>query len=242
VQARLEKKKKEEESRLRQYYIELLRDYWALLVVGAIVFLPDLFLPPLAGPSSISQVCGTALLCVSGHTPWGVITSIFLNDSWTNPLVYVIILVTYAPLSDIVNQVERRRRASFASLTAFLTAGAANALWILVSPNTLSFGPSGVVYALWGILLAFTLLDGLPKRRFTRLPSRKSNNRRETLAPRNLIIFACTVIVVSLAPSEFLGAGPHINVFVHSVSFLGGYLLTNAYVWNMKRRELLALR
>ena len=217
-------------------YVRLLWDYRVLFLSGVILFGPSLRLPQLGvGPAAL-QVCEGTSLCTNGGSPWGVVTSVFLYDGWTNVPVYFAILLIYSSFSDNVESDERRRRAHFTSIAIFGAAFTANALWMLVRPLTYSLGPSGVVYSLWGVLLAFTLFDGMPKQPRSLNPRTWYGDKKErSSAVGNLAIFASTAIVLALEPEEFLSAGPGINVFAHAIGFLGGYFSAQAYRWSRKR-------
>ena len=210
--------------------MRLLRDYKMLFIAGAVLFGPSLILPLMTTGSEALAICNTTLLCTHGATPWGAATSIFLFDSWTNIPAYFGILATYVAFSDSVDQTERQRRARFASVTIFILAIAANVLWMHFLPWTHSYGPSGVVYALWGVLLAFTLFDGLPshpKNFDVRLWYKDKKERSSALG--NLMVFGFTAFMLASNPLAFLSAGPGVNIFAHGVSFLGGYSAAHLY-------------
>ncbi len=219
-------------------YLDLLKDYRILFLAGVILFLPSILAPSLANLSAAPTICGALMLCTHGSTPWGAVTSVFLYDAWANIPAYFAILATYVAFSDSIGPDERRNRGRFAAVTIFPVATLANVLWMLARPTTYSWGPSGVVYALWGILFAFTLQDGLPQHAKHLDPRTWYNSKKETSsALSNLAIFAATAMIMVVEPAQFLSAGPNINVFAHGVSFLGGYFLTNAYRWARKPTE-----
>src|SRR2546426_1062527 len=81
----------------------------------------------------------------------------------------------------------------FVSIAIFGASFIANALWMLVRPLTYSFGPSGVVYSLWGVLMAFTLFDGMPKQPRSLNPRTWYADKKErSSAIGNLAIFSST--------------------------------------------------
>lgn len=217
-------------------YVRLLRDYRALFIAGAVLFGPSLVLGLVPLGPLASADCKVSMLCTHGTTPWGVVFSVFLYDSWTNIPAYLMILVTYVAFSDRVDSAERRRRARFGSMAAFFAAMIANILWMHFLPLTYSWGPSGVVYALWGLLLAFTLFDGMPRNPKNLDPRTWYASRQERgSAMGNLMVFSVTAIMLVSGPSVFLSSGPGVNVFAHGVSFLGGYFSAHVYRWTKGR-------
>jgi membrane associated rhomboid family serine protease len=161
-----------------------------------------------------------------------VFTSVFLYDGWENAPVYFLLLVSYVAFSDVLQPGERRKRAHFTSVIVFATAILANILWLIAKPLTYSWGASGVVYALWGVLTAFTIIDGLPKYARSADPRTWYPNKKERdSAVGNLAIFSSTALFLILDPTQFISSGPGINSFVHAVSFLGGYLSIQVYRW-----------
>jgi hypothetical protein len=217
-------------------YLELLLDYKYLMVAGAVLFGTSLVLPLVPTGFGASAFCNATMLCTHGTTPWGTVTSVFLYDGWSNILLYFIILVMYIAFSDRVDSGERRRRARFGSVAIFGVATIANALWLHFVPMAYSWGSSGVVYALWGFLLAFTLFDGMPRNPKSLDPRTWYASKQERgSAMGNLMVFSMTAIMLVSGPSAFLSSGPGVNVFAHGVSFLGGYFSANVYRWTKGR-------
>jgi len=211
-------------------YVRVLWDYRALFVAGAILFGTSALLPSISVWSTAPKVCNAVALCTNGATPWGVVTSVFLYDSWMNVPAYFAILTAYISFSDRIEPKERRARARFASGAMFLAAITANVIWVLAKPATYSWGPSGVVYALWGILFAFVFFDGMPKQPKSLDPRSWYKDKKErNFAVSNLTMFAVTAAFMVLEPAQFLSAGPNINSFAHGIGFLGGYSLAYAY-------------
>ncbi|MGD0145935.1 MAG: rhomboid family intramembrane serine protease [Nitrososphaerales archaeon] len=228
-------------ARLREgsvQYLSLLRDYRILFISGLVIFGLGSLLPAIPNSPATTNICASTMLCTHGTTPWGILTSVFLYDGWMNVPAYFLILVTYISFSDRVEPKERRGRANFALAISIASAVAANALWMGVLPGTFSWGPSGVIYALWGVLLAFTLFDGMPKQPSGLNPRTWYKDKKERgSAISNLVIFFVTAWLIFSQPAEFLSSGPGVNVFAHGVSFLGGLLATYAYRWKLKYQK-----
>lgn len=217
-------------------YARLLWDYRLLFAVGALLFGLSLVLPMAPAGSNGIDFCNSIRLCSHGATPWGVATSIFLYDGWTNVPAYFGLLVAYAGLSDKAGQTERLKRARFGSIVIFVPALIANMLWIHFLPSAYTLGPSGVVYAMWGMMLAFTLFDGLPNHPTSIDPRTWYKDRKErSSAMGSLAFFGLTAFMLVSNPSGFLSAGPGVNVFAHGVSFLGGYCSAYVYRWTRGR-------
>lgn len=219
-------------------YARVLWDYKALLAAGSVLFGPSALLSLIPPNLTSLGICST-MLCTHGSTMWGIVTSVFLYDSWTNIPSYFAILIVYAQFSDQLDPIERRRRAKFAAAAMFGAAFVANAFWVHFLPSTYSWGPSGVVYGLWGVMLAYTLFDGMPKSPKGLDPRRWYDGKKERKAAfGSLAMFAATTVMLTTETSVFLSAGPGINVFVHGVSFMGGYFAAHVYRWAYGRRPL----
>lgn len=213
-------------------YAKVLWDYKVLFLVGTVLFGSSAVVQFVPWGSNSAVPCNGELLCTHGTTLWGIVTSVFIYDSWTNIPSYFAILVVYAQFSDQLNPSERRRRAKFSAIAIFVAAFVANALWVRLLPSTYSWGPSGVVYALWGMMLAFTLFDGMPRSPMGLDPRTWYKDKKERKAAfGSLAMFAATAVMLVTEPSVFLSAGPGINVFVHGMSFMGGYLGAYVYRW-----------
>jgi hypothetical protein len=218
-------------------YGRLLWDYKILFLTGAILFGTSILLPTISIWSRAPGFCQTYKLCTNEATPWGIFTSVFVYDGWQNIPAYFLILVTYSSVSDFVGPDERRKRARFSSAIIFVAAFIANALWLFVRPLSYSWGSSGVVYALWGVLLAFAFRDGMPKHLSWDIKTWYKNRKEMTSGINNLVIFTVTALVVVTQPSTFLSSAPGINVFAHAMSFLGGYFSAQAYGWIHRSKE-----
>jgi hypothetical protein len=212
-------------------YVTQLRDYRLLFVSGLVLFGPSLILPQLVGSGAV-QTCQGILLCTHGTTPWGIATSVFLFDGWANIPVFLGILLMYTAFTGNVEGQERQSRARFTTVVMFGAAMMANMLWLLAKPLTYSWGPSGVIYSMWGVLLAFALFDAMPKTAKSLNPRTWYSSKQERIAAMdNLVVFSSTAIFLFLEPGQFLSAGPGINVFVHGVGFLGGFFSAQGYRW-----------
>jgi len=211
-------------------YLRLLLSYRALFLSGVILFIPNLLTLPLGNWSLSPGFCNSIMLCTHDTSPWGVVTSVFLYDSWLNIPAYFLILVAYVSPSDYLKSDERRKRARFALVAMLFSAFLANSLWLLAKPATFSWGASGVVYGLWGVLLAFTLGDGMPNQiKSWDIKTWYKNRSEARFAISNLVLFASTALVIVTEPGVFLSSGPGVNVFAHGISFLGGFFVTELY-------------
>ena len=213
-------------------YAKVLWDYKVLFFVGAVLFGSSAVVRLVPLESNPAVPCNGELLCTHGTTLWGIVTSVFVYDSWTNIPSFFAILIVYAQFSDRLDSIERKRRAKFSAVAIFVAAFAANALWVHFLPSTYSWGPSGVVYALWGVMFAFTLFDGMPKSPTGLDPRNWYKDKKERKAAfGSLAMSTATAAMLFTEPAVFLSAGPGIIVFVHGVSFLGGYFGAHVYRW-----------
>lgn len=213
------------EGRLREYSA-IFRDYKAFLAVGGVLLLAallSLFMPGTTG-------CVAYRLCSSGGTPWGVFTSIFVYDGWQNEAVFYLLAFAYLPFSRHLSSEDRRSRSRYMAVAAFAAAVLSNGIWTALKPLSVSYGQSGVVYAAWGSLVAFCLVDAFPRGVTGGSWVPKYLDREERgAALANLAMVAATVGAVVWSPGIFLGEGLGVNAFVHAVGFLCGYLAAYGY-------------
>lgn len=224
-----------------------LADYRLLLLEGVIIFGVSVFLPQITLSSEAIQACQKTMLCTNGHTPWGAFTSLFLYDSWENVPAYLAIVLLFIVSSLQVESTERRNRSWFLLAGSFASAVIANFLWMALRPDTYSFGPSGIVYALWGMLFGFTLFDGFVKCLVAWIQKNWPKNKKELYyAIFNIFVFSIILGLLFLFPAGFLSVQNGVNVFAHGISFYSAFVITLVYYWlkegSRKGDHLLALQ
>ncbi|HXW36514.1 MAG TPA: hypothetical protein VEJ36_01225 [Nitrososphaerales archaeon] len=204
-----------------------LKDYSPLLLAELSILLPGLILPPLASQVPLSQVCRTINLCAGSASPWGVITSIFLYDDWSNFVLLALTLIIFISVHSILPGHEKRRRATYCAAAMFACAITANTMFILVYPHLDSFGPSGVMYAFLGGLIGFAVLNMIHATRGTGYEG--STDRRRSAMMLNGVIVVLVPLFFFFDPTGFLSASMHANAFVHGISLVGGLFSASIY-------------
>ena len=117
-------------------------EYWPLILAGAVLFVPSLVLFPFTNALPPLQMCRTTLLCASGVSPWGVVTSIFIYDSWANFILFAMLVIIFALTHFLVSKQERWRRQKFVIISMFLVAIGLNVVWVLLARRIASLGPA----------------------------------------------------------------------------------------------------
>ena len=176
------------------------------------------------------------LLAASSNSPWGIITSIFIHENsshLTNNMQTLAIFTLIFVFSNIsYDEKEVRKRTVFFITVAVFAAVFSNVLWVIIRPNTLALGASGLVYATIGATFGFStsnfiyLSFNLPvtKKTWKQL-SKKDKASFLFLYLVNLLAFLYILFFALFFTPHFLSEGPKVNVFVHGVSFYTSFLL-----------------
>lgn len=211
--------------------MKVFADFRVFLAVGGLLLLPALLAPAMPGVTG----CTALHLCSSRATPWGLFTSLLVYDGWQNAAVFFILAGVYLPLSTSVDRETRKGRSRFMAAVAMVVAVASNAVWAALVPYSTSFGQSGVVYAAWGLLLAFCVMDMLPRGpQGSPWKLHYSTKEERSTAITNLAFVVATVGSIVSNPGQFLNVGPGVNAFVHAIAFLGGYFAVYMYRYRTK--------
>ncbi len=214
-----------------------LADYRVLILAGAILLIPSLFLPPFLPAMQPGALCATTSMCAGRATPWGAVFSVFLYDGWQNFPSLGLITACFVILTLNTEVKVKRRRATIAAASMFAIGVTVNVAAEYLAPMMQSFGPSGVIYALLGSLLGFTFLDMLPARPTgLSLASFYPDRRGRQRALESSLGFGGIVAFMVAAPQQFLSAGPRIDLFVHSVGMAAGFTCVLAVEQLVKRR------
>jgi membrane associated rhomboid family serine protease len=182
-------------------------------------------------------MCKATLLCSARISPWGVVTSLFIYDSWTNLVSYGVLSAFFVVTHFLLSREERLRREVFFAIVMYAVAIVGNLIGIFLAPTNGTYGPSGALYAFWGLVSGFALFNGLsvdPERKRLRLFSKNIATR--AWAAVNLFTTVCFVLYLGLDTSQFLSAGLGVNVFAHGIGFLGG--LFSTYVYRFLNRNI----
>jgi membrane associated rhomboid family serine protease len=143
--------------------------YFAVLLTCVIVF-------------GISQVYPNIenTLSASRATPWGIITSIFVHTNFWHLALNMGSLFAFMFLFAFCNSTfalkTKRRIEDFFLVSVFVFAVISNILWIAFTSNG-SIGASGLVYAVEGVLIGFSLVSGLQLLNFSRFKAQNISTK-----------------------------------------------------------------
>jgi membrane associated rhomboid family serine protease len=172
-----------------------------------------------------------SILAASRATPWGVITSIFVHSSLTHLASNMIGLFTYTLLFAVCNisltSENKRKIEPFFLICVFGSAIAANIFWIYLTSER-SLGASGIVYAVQGVLLGFSLINGLSILDWKRFKIQKKFTQFIVLI--NIIVIFLFLSEILLSPQIFLSVAVGVSILVHVISFYLSLVIT--VVWN----------
>jgi membrane associated rhomboid family serine protease len=170
------------------------------------------------------------ILSASRATPWGIITSIFAHSSISHltfnmgSLFLFIFLFTFCNSTFCLQT--KRKIENFFLGSIFVSAIISNVLWIILASNG-SVGASGLVYAVEGVLLGFSLINSLQIRNFSRF--RVQSISTKCLVFFNILVGFVIIFQIFLSPDGFLNVGQGVNTIAHGVSFLLG--LFASFIW-----------
>jgi len=172
-----------------------------------------------------------SILAASRTTPWGIITSIFVHSSPIHLAYNMVGLFAYTLLFVICNSSltseTKRRIQSFFLVCAFGSAIASNVFWVFLTSQP-SLGASGVVYAVQGVLLGFSLINGLSILNWKKFKTQEKSTKLMVLF--NLLVLISLLSEIFLSPQIFLSVAVGVNIVAHGLSF---YLsLVTTFVWN----------
>ena len=207
-----------------------------IAVVSLTVLLAQYALPgPTCTVGSSSFPATMCLLGDSAQTPWGIVTAMFVHGSFeAHYLPNMLFLFSFAFIFISANASipvgERRGRELVFVIGSFLVGVVANAVSLLVLPNSLTYGASGLVYAAWGITSAFCFSNAAPRGRLAEVRQYYSDRSNQWRAVYNATAFLLLTGIAFTAPALFLAAGPNVNVLAHGVSFILGFLGVGLYL------------
>ena len=218
---------------------KLIRLFWRIGLDFKLLFLTFIMILVISTAIYVtSSICPVLndILKASRVTPWGVVTSLFVHQGPEHLAFNMIGLLAFIVLFSTTNwhlsKQEIGKRVSLFLIVIFLMALLSNISWIILIPQVGTAGSSGLVFASEGIVMGFTLQNGL---RIIELFRNGEKDRKRLLAIYlyNLGIFGVFFVQVLLAPQTFLNVAPTVNVFAHGISFLGSFFLT--VFWSLRR-------
>lgn len=180
------------------------------------------------------------LLSSSLETPWGIVTSLFVHageqhliDNLRGLSIFLFLFIfTNLHLSET----RLKMRVFFSSLLIFASALLSNAVSILLMPDIAAVGASGLVYALIGVTLGFSLSNAVellksPDALETEDIEGTSGLETESMKNRFLQTFRYAFLLVNMifivfffviflrSPQQFLNVNPGVNSLVHALAF-----------------------
>jgi membrane associated rhomboid family serine protease len=171
-----------------------------------------------------------SILAVSRATPWGIVTSIFVHSSLIHLASNMVGLFVYTLLFAVCNSSltpdDKRRIQSFFLVCVFGSAIASNIVWVYLT-SQVSLGASGVVYAVLGVSLGFSLINGLSILNWRRFKTQKIT---KFMVEFNLLVLILLLSEIVLSPEIFLSVAVGANVFAHGISFYLSLVIT--FVWS----------
>lgn len=189
-------------------------------VISSLVFVSGSFYPHL-----------NEILPSSANTPWGIVTSIFLHADFQHlsaNMMGLWIWAGFVMLPDsLLNREQSRHRLSHFLPVVLGSAIVTNILWLLVAPHGYSRGASGLVFAISGVALGYSLMNLLKiVSRFRMLGQQFRMARLISALMGNLLTFVTFFILIVFFTNYFLAVGPGINSFAHGVAFLMAFIYT----------------
>lgn len=198
-----------------------------VFTLSVIVYVADIEAHLLDSGSQLNE-----LLAASRGTPWGIFTSLFVHANEghlsSNMIALLFFLALLVATNALLPKAEMKKRILSSSLAIFIVPAILNSFWILLFPEVKIMGSSGIVYALEGSCLGFSMLNALELKRPA---AHTPKERRITLASSLSNIVVCAVLLFNLiaAPETFLGSKFGIVIWLHAFSFCGGLLSALLY-------------
>jgi len=196
--------------------------YLVLMIISVIFFIAELFQPTLLH-----------LLSSAEATPWGVVTSIFVH--W--PLEHLLLNIAGIGVSTFLlieivlfnSETNPIKVSLFFCLCPFVSGVAANILFLAFLPKSTSYGASGVLYAMEGVLIFASLLSIFRTVSYVKVRTYFFERRYQLHFLYHIFIFLFYFLQIIFYPSLFLNIQQGVNVFTHSVSLLLGLFATLFY-------------
>ncbi len=193
--------------------------YFIVLLISVIIF-------------GISQFYSNLenILSASRATQWGIITSIFVHSNLAhlafNMGSLFAFIFFFAFCNSTFSLQIKRRIENFFLVSVFVFAVTSNILWIaLASKGTI--GASGLVYAVEGDLIGFSLVNSLQLHSLSKF--KVLNITTRLVVFMNIVVCFAVIAEVFLNTDIFLGVGQGVNIISHGLSFLLGLFIS--FIW-----------
>lgn len=193
---------------------ELLSDSLFLIIVGMVYYFVTRFVPPY-----------NVLYNVNANFPWGIFTSIFVPDTWQNFGLYAFCIVLFMISAYRLPRVVVRKRAIFLTIFMFVIAILSDYYWVMTFPSEESFGQSGVIFALYGLVTALCGSNIMYFRSNLRYKTELDESKKKT--EEKISLYSVVIAVVLLLypvfqPKVFFMEGYHVAYQIHEFSFVVG--------------------
>jgi membrane associated rhomboid family serine protease len=189
--------------------------YFLILLVCLIVFVLIQIIPG-----------SDIFLSAASATPWGIVTAIFTHTDIVqlafNMGGLFLFLLLFAFCNSTFHPQSKRKIEMFFLVSIFVFSIISNVLWIAFKPKP-SSGASGLLYAVEGTLLGFSIANGWQLLNFSRVKARISTAVNILM---NVFVSGSFLVQIVLNPGIFLNAGVGLNVIAHGYSFLFGFLVS----------------
>ncbi len=207
----------------KESYKQFIKTYKWLIIAGLILFLPSIVIYSIK--PTVLPYCPISQLCSAYSNPLGSFTSIFIYDSWTNMLAFVIFFAFLWGIEVFARDYVKARRVKFAAVFMYVGGISANFIDIAYKHNVISYGPSGVVYAFIGIVISLSLINIL-------LPNWERGKdeiikiRDRGYVAINIMVFVFFFLWIFFYPGSFISKAPNVNYAVHGIAFIIGFVGT----------------
>ena len=117
----------------------------------------------------------------------------------------------------------------FAAVSMYSVGISVNALQLVFMKGILYYGPSGVLYAFFGIVFGFAVLDTLDspfKVKLNKILSRGQNYKAKGHFIVNITVLLLIAGWIYLDTGSFLSKARNVDYATHGTAFLGGAFLT----------------
>lgn len=202
---------------------EFFKDSFILIISGIAYFIISVLTP-----------MNKELINVYANLPWGVFTSLFIYDGWQNVIFFTICIFLLFAFNFRLPKLNVKSRALFSTASMFIIGLIANVFWVIRNPLLGEYGQSGVVFALYGIVFAFSfsqisyIFEDL-KRGWRSLNFKE--RRKLKISISILVIPTLIFLQLTVNVGQFLNENNGVAYQVHGVSFFLGILFGFLFIF-----------
>jgi membrane associated rhomboid family serine protease len=204
------------------------RSYLPLVVLFLFISLLALIVTLLTQNNALLS----STLQLSFHSPWGIVTSLFLNYNiihlTTNIIGLAFFFFFFSCSCAFIDERERKKRFPIFTKIIFVAGILANSVYLMFAAfnytkfqNFSSAGTSAIVYSVEGAVLCFAILNLLNMKKQLKL------SLKMPIIFFNLVLIIMPIYEVSsqLINANQVFAADHVNVLVHYYAFCISFLL-----------------